>query len=81
MREPSWKTVAYMLAARLEHSDFCDNGHNTIAEGLEAGCPSCDDREAMRAFRAKSGQQRAVYTGETVTIDLLRAQPHQPNDL
>lgn len=49
----SWEKLARLLADRLQYSDFCDNGHDTIEEGLAEGCPNCDDREAMRQYRLK----------------------------
>lgn len=71
MPEPSWRTVAYMLADRLENNDFCHD-HSAIEDGLAEGCPFCQDREAMRVFRSKSGTRPTDIEGTLVPVHEIR---------
>jgi hypothetical protein len=71
MAEPSWRAIAYLLAGRLENNEFCDD-HTLIETGLAVGCPFCRDREAMRVFRAKSGERRPVVQGDLIPVHEIR---------
>lgn len=71
MPEPSWRTVAFALADRMENYEHC-NTHDVIADGISEGCPFCRDREAMRVFRAKSGMRPVVIAGAPVPIEQVR---------
>lgn len=74
MAEPSWRAIADRLAGRMENHDFCDNGHTSIDEGMEEGCPCCDDRDAMREYRKKARTQPRRPVGRALPIREIRRQ-------
>lgn len=78
MSAPTWRAVAVLLADRLASHEFCDD-HGAIADGLARGCPFCQDREAMRIYRAKSGERPMEVVGVLVPVHEIKTESGDPS--
>lgn len=56
----NWRKVADVLASRLVHHVYCQDGCESVAEGVERGCPFCRDIAAYGVY---------VKAGGTVSLD------------
>jgi hypothetical protein len=66
-REPSWQTVARILAERMENHAHC--AFHSLTRAVPDDCPFCADREAYRIWTAKA---RYVQPAPDPTARLVR---------
>lgn len=58
----TWREIADLLGTRLEHHDYCLEGHETPEEN--PACPFCMDRIAIAEWRKKKNRTVREITRE-----------------